>query len=406
MFSRASALVTLCIVYFGMGMGNAAMGPLLPALAGNAGLALSEAGLILSVAFFGGIFANLAGGPTSDRVGRGPVLLVSILIGCAALFGSTVSRSIPVLLGFMFLSGLGGSAVILSASAMVSDLFAERSVAALNLATLFFGVGAFAGPAAVSLSLTWWHNGMPALWAAAAFGVVVAAPLVAILTRRLAARPGVAPLDPAGDTVEAPGALREGSLLRSPLLWVFGAVLLLDVGTEQAVAAWTAVYMSQSAALALEEAALVVSGFWITFTLGRLGGAGIGSRWSSNSVLVASLATAAAGILLINVGTGHLLPSIFGFLLMGLGFGPVFPTIVALVGRTFGRSAGTAMGITMTLGTAGGMFFVWFEGILMAGIGPAAGVRLFGFTIVGIALLVVAARFLTRSAHPNRPQAG
>ncbi len=394
------SLSVICAVFFGMGWGNAAMGPLLTAFAANVGLPLSEAGLIFTVAFFGGVLANLSGGPASDRLGRGPVLLASILLASAAGVGLTLSRSLPVLLVFAFFCGVGGGAVILSASALVSDLFAERSVSALNLATLFFGLGAFAGPVLVSLSATLWRTGMPALWLSSAVGIVVEAPLVAAMTRRIAR--GVSPSAKAGiaarSALEARRASAQGSFLLSPLLWVFGTLLLFDVGTEQTIAAWTTVYMNQSAALTLEEAALVVSGFWIAFTLGRLGAAGIASRWSSDRILVASLAIGAAGVLLINLGTGRILPSILGFLLTGLGFGPLFPTVVAIVGRTFGPNAGAAMGITMTLGTLGGMFMVWFEGTLIAGSGPAAGVRLFVFTVLAIALLAAAARILTRRA--------
>jgi len=404
---RGFSLSTMCLTFFGMGWANAAMGPLLSSFAANVGLPLSQAGLTFTVAFFGGVLANLAGGPMSDRLGRGKVLLFSLLVGTVATFGLTLCRSLPVLLLFAFFSGVGGSGVILSASALVTDLFAERSVAALNLATLFFGIGAFTGPTMVSLSFGLWQTGMPALWLGIAVGLLFNVPLVAVVMRRIAAaeKPSAGLQVSAGTTPEASGAPASGSILRAPLLWVFGAVLLFDVGTEQTIGAWTTVYMTQSAALAIEQAALVVSGFWVTFTLGRLGAAGIGSRWSSGAVLFASLATGAAGILLVNLGTGSVFPSVLGFLLTGLGFGPLFPTVVALVGRTFGRNAGAAMGITMTLGSVGGMFMVWFEGALITGIGPAAGVRLFAFTFVAIAVLAVAARFLTRSAHAARPRA-
>ena len=405
MSRRASTLLYSCVVYFGFGIITAAIGPLLPDLAKSNGTGLAEIGLVFTGLFLGAVLSQFVAGPIADRAGRKPVFLFGVVLMVAATVGLTASRVPALTLAFALLWGIGLGATELAANVLIAELFAERSVSALNLLNVFYGLGAFAGPALVSLSWERWHTGMPALWV----GAVVLVSQIPVVVRLAEDR--AAGLSAAGRTsgeIPAVGAAGVGdvgrgrAVYRSPFLWVLGAALLVYVGTEQMVGGWATVYMTRTTAIAISSAALVASGFWIAFTLGRIAAAAVGARLAPRVVLAASLAEAAAGILLVNLGTGNIGLSIAGFLLTGFGFGPIYPTAIAIIGRFFAGATGKAIGTAGALGSVGGMVLPFLDGVFIARLGPAAGAHFAIFAVLGIVVLSALARLA--SGRPATPE--
>ncbi len=402
MSHRASALLCSSIIYVGLGTISTAVGPLLPNLAVRNGARLAEMGLLFTAIFLGAVVSQLIAGPITDRTGRRPVFLFAVALLVAATVGIIESRALWLTLAFASLWGVGLGVGQLVANVLAIELFAERGVSTLNLLNVFYGLGAFAGPALVSVSLRWWHTGMPALW----FGALVLASQIPYIAR-MREEPAIgahapadrrsergAGLDPAAALL---GPARSGgserrSVYRSPFLWLLGAALLVYVGAEQMVGGWAVVYMERTASLALAKAALVASGFWIAYTLGRAASAGIGVRIAARFVLAASLATAAAGVLLVNLASGRVGLSVLGFLLTGFGFGPIYPTATAIIGRFFAGAAGKAIGTTGALGSVGGMILPFLDGLFIGRLGPAAAARFALIAVAGIAALTAIAR--------------
>ncbi|HUX21193.1 MAG TPA: MFS transporter, partial [Spirochaetia bacterium] len=366
---------------------------LLPELAANNGLAMSQMGIIFPAIFAGTVPASLLVGFILDRIGANRIILISIPLLAGSAIGITLSHSVPLLVLFSFLLGAGGGAGVPTANTLIVKLFGRRSVAAVNLLNVFFAIGAIVGPALVSLGLSLFQTGTPVFW----FAALIAAACIPYFARAAAGGPPVNFHHSAESA--APGVGAEGGgarprrlphakeLFRSPLLWLVGGVLFFDVGTEQTLGGWMAVYMKDSSGIALASAALVVSGFWVAFTAGRLAGAGIGTRLKARSVLLGSFVTAIFGVIIVNVAADRVGASIVGFLLTGLGLGPVYPTTMALIGTLFESRAGTAIGATAALGTIGGMAIPLAEGMMFDLFGPPGAARLILVGVVAIALL-------------------
>lgn len=408
MARRGIAFASLCIAFFGVGAANASFGPLLPELAARNGLPLAQAGLIVSFIFFGVGVANPIAGVLSDRFGRGPILLFGILCTGAFAVGISASRSAPLLLALSFGMGMGGGIVVLGTNLLVVDLFGERSVSPINLVNMFFGLGAVTGPALASLTWRWCQTALPALLFAILL-MYTQLPVLAILQRRLFSTlraTGSRP-DASADEASASPQVSGRSIFRSPLLWVFGAVVLFDLGMEQSLNGWTAVYMHRSTGIGMANAALVVSAFWIAFTIGRLAAASIANRISARALLSGSLLAGAAGVALINLSADTISLSVAGFMFIGLGFGPIFPTVVAGVGNAFGRAAGTATGVVLMLGTVGGIIFVWLEGLVLEESGTASAAHLLIAMLLAVmiclALADIFGRIAGRKGEPSRP---
>ena len=402
MSKRIVALVYTCILMAAFGIGVAAFGPLLPELAANNGLNVGQLSIIFPAVFLGTVPASLAVSFLIDRVGANRIIIVSIPVLAGAVVGLTFCHSVPLLLVLTFLVGAGSGSGLPTANTLIVKLFGRRSVAAVNLLNVFFGVGAITGPALVSLSLGLFGKGSPVYWLAGAIALACLPYFVGAAIRS----------GPPIDIVHAQAAAEEvreaargrlvafGELFRSPVLWLIGWLLFFDMGTEQTLGGWLAVYVHQSSQIALAMAALVVSGFWIAFTLGRIAGAGLGTRAVARHVLAGALAFAAAGIVIVNFAGGRTILSIAGFLLTGFGLGPVYPTTMALIGTAFTTRAGTVIGATQAIGTIGGMGLPFLEGILIDNFGPPGGARLLAVAIG--AIIIFAAISVTAIRRPAR----
>ncbi|MFZ5827107.1 MAG: MFS transporter [Bacillota bacterium] len=371
---HTGAMLIACISFLALGMVTAALGPALPDLAARTGSSLAAVGSLFTAIFLGALLSLSAAGAITDRFGQAPVLLAGALLTGLSTVAFTLTTSLPAMLALAMLTGVGHGAVDIAATILIARLFAERTVSALNLLNVFFGAGAIAGPAAASLTMRLWGTGLSGLWLGAGL-MFLTALLVPLLPRRAGA--------PA--TVSAASGAR--AVLRSPLAWSFGLLLLLYVGAEQGVSGWATAYMSQTTTLDQAQAALITSAFWLALTAGRLLAAALGYRLSPDRLLRLFLAGAAAGAVALPLSTGSTLFSVAAILLLGLSFGPIFPTAVGIVTLRFPQAPGTAGSLVIALGCIGGALLPWTQGALMVGAGPRASVSLVAAGALAMLLL-------------------
>jgi fucose permease len=361
--SARGTMAASCMSFFALGVIDGALGLALPDLAANASSNLAAIGAIFTALFLGSFIMQLIAGPLNDRLGQRPVLLLGIGLLAAGICGVAISQALLLTLACALVAGLGHGAIAVSTNVLIAQVFAARSASALNLINVFFGVGAVTGPAIAGLTLRVWGTALPVLWLGAGL-MLLQAPFVL----RLASAPSLAH----HDDLAAPGV----ALLRSPLLWVFGGLLLLYVGTETGIGGWTATYMERTTTIGAAAAALVTSGFWLALTGGRVAGALIGARVSGGVLLRLSLAGALAGAVLLVLSPGNAALTVVAVLLIGFCFGPIFPTALSIVTATFRRAPGTAASVVVAMGSLGGMLLPWAQGALLESRGPDASVVL------------------------------
>lgn len=146
--------------------------PTLVILPAALGTSTTVAGLTLSIFMVGFAAGQLAGGYTSDRHGRRPVLLISLIVYIIAGVGCTLSFSGPTLVVFRLLQGIGAGSCSVLAFAIIQDLFeGESARRKRSYVTAVFGTVPILAPA-----LGTWISGL-AGWRAV-HGVLVLAGLV------------------------------------------------------------------------------------------------------------------------------------------------------------------------------------------------------------------------------------
>jgi DHA1 family bicyclomycin/chloramphenicol resistance-like MFS transporter len=97
--------------------------PTLSATATALGAPASEVGLAMSVYLLGLGAALVVYGPISDRIGRRPIIMFGAALLTLASVGCMLARSLPVLLIFRALQGVGASGPGMGALTIVRDLF-------------------------------------------------------------------------------------------------------------------------------------------------------------------------------------------------------------------------------------------------------------------------------------------
>jgi MFS transporter, DHA1 family, multidrug resistance protein len=104
---------------FGIDMSLPALGSIGASLDVSAG----RAGLTMSLFMVGFAIAPPFCGPVSDRVGRKPIVLGAVALFAAASLGCTAAHSLPALLAWRVVQGMGAGVGMTTALAIIRDLF-------------------------------------------------------------------------------------------------------------------------------------------------------------------------------------------------------------------------------------------------------------------------------------------
>ncbi|NUP75416.1 MAG: MFS transporter [Sinomonas sp.] len=109
----------------------------------------SELGLLLSAGLVGMAAGSLVLGPCADRIGRRPILLVSIGLSAAGMLLSATATGAVALGVWRVVTGLGVGGILACTNVLVSEYSSKRSRGlAISILTAGYGVGATGGGAA------------------------------------------------------------------------------------------------------------------------------------------------------------------------------------------------------------------------------------------------------------------
>jgi DHA1 family bicyclomycin/chloramphenicol resistance-like MFS transporter len=342
--------------------------PALPDLADGFGVGARDAQLSIGLFLLGFAFAQLACGPLSDRFGRRPVLLGGLGLFAAAGLCCAVAPSLPFLLAFRVLQGIGACAGTVLARAVIRDLFSgEAAAAKLSQAAAIMALAPIGAPAIGALihAAFGWRaiflllgSGGLVLLLAAAFG----------LPETIAAKDRDA-LAPRALARNAAGFFRSRTALGNALVVAF-----LFGGMFAYVAASPFALME---ALGVGTAAF--SGLFALTAFGIMAGALAGPRLVRSAgrprTVLSGLAlgaAAGASLLALAVAGRADLPVVLALVaLYTFTRGMVVPTATAAAMEPMGHAAGLASGLLGALQMAGAAL-------------AASSVGLFGDPLVGV----------------------
>ncbi|KUO55732.1 MAG: hypothetical protein APF78_05890 [Sphingomonadales bacterium BRH_c3] len=132
-----------------------------PAIAKAWNLAPAELGLLFSSGLAGMMLGSLFLAPLADRIGRRPVVLISLMLVSAGMLASSISNGLYVLAATRVISGLGIGAMLAGLTATVAEYTPERRRAlAVSLLQTAYPVGAILGGmiSAIMISQLGWRS--------------------------------------------------------------------------------------------------------------------------------------------------------------------------------------------------------------------------------------------------------
>jgi MFS transporter, FHS family, Na+ dependent glucose transporter 1 len=275
----------------------------------------------------------------------------------------------------------------LGVNLVIAKAFEKNNSSALNLVHFFFGLGAFFGPALVSIAIGMTDSGLIVHWAAAGLFAVLAG--LTLLTR---SSKSLSPIK-----TETRSDKRIKSVYSSPLIWVIGLMVLLYVGVEFGLGSWSTTFMNRTISMPIQSAALVTSAYWGFLTLGRLAGAIVSRKLSNLHQLgIALFGSAISGVAFAFL-TGTNSPAIIALVMIGFFLGTILPTIVSVTSAAFTLHQGKAVGLVTALGSVGGLGIPWVSGLLLERVSTAGYTVFMAVILCILGLLFFLVRFFLKN---------
>jgi MFS transporter, FHS family, glucose/mannose:H+ symporter len=347
-------------VMISIGAMNASYGAVLPFLQKQFVVTSAEIGFLSTAQTVGGVLGNFCTAWLEKRFTAGQQMLLG---GAGFAFGALgFAVSLIFSLGFvvalvaLFIMGLGLGLFQVNYANIFSRGFGERSGTVMSIMSTAFAVGSIAGPIlAVQLASAY-------AWLPMIFGVFTLG--FAILLR------------PAKNTDSALQQSTKGALTSET--WLFAAMVGLYVVAEQGAGFWGVTHLV-SLGWQPQAAAVVFSSFWLVLLIGRLIGAALATRFSSELVLVLGLVGSTLGFLAANIAP----LAAPAYLLAGLLFAPVFPIGLTWLAKRNPSSMATTLylvagSIGAAIGTplVGGLKTIFGDAAIPATLTVACGLSL------------------------------
>lgn len=370
----------LCFGFVICGIVTVLPGPMLPLLAAKWGLPDVQSGAFFTAEFVASTIASVLA-PKRMRwsLPRGYALMtIGVLLLVVAGGSTDVTLGHYLAFGSFVLIGFGIGLSVTSTNLLVGAAPKELRARRLSIANIWWGIGAVACPWMVAAAEK--MNDFRMLLVIVAWASV--AMFVALIWLR-----------------EDRGRVMRPLTLRadSGVLIYFALMLFLYVGVENTVGGWIATYVFRYNEMALANASILVSVFWLALLTGRWIGSQALKSVDERLVLLPCVAIALLAVLTLLKPHGRA-EVIAAVTVAGLGFGPVFPVGVSrmLARVTDTRNTGWVFATT----ASGGAVLPWLTGL----ISTKAGSLRTGFTVPAIAMGVILLLALGENLLLGAPQ--
>lgn len=368
--------VLILIAYLFMitlGLIETIKGAIIPSIRTEFLVEYTDIGEMLFISSLGYLVTTFFGGKAIEKYGLKKVFILgaSIVIISAGLF-SKVS-SFYGIIGVYLLLGVG-TGCFEGINTLAAKIFVKNKAMMMNLMHLFFGAGAIIAPKYagkfIQSEYPWTSIYLPIM-------ILMLGILVIILFTKF----------PEISTDQIGESLSYKKVIKSSKPWLFAMILGLFNIMEIGLANWLVNYLQIVRSLDVAASTTYLTGFFITFTFGRLIGGIIADK--TDYVKTLFYFTGIAAIMILG---GVMLGQKFIFLFSMAGFfiSIIFPTMLVLVMREYTYGVSTVMGFVITMCGILTMIGNWTIGKVNDVWGVSAGMGSLGICgIIACILLLV-----------------
>ena len=333
----ASLLLAIIYVSFvSLGLPDALLGAAWPVMQVELNVPLSYAGGISLIIAVGTVVSSLAADRLIKRLGTGRIMVISVAMTAATIFGFSISQEYWQLCLWAIPYGLGAGCVDAALNNYVAIHYASRHMSWLHC---MWGLGASIGPYIMGAALTGgmrWNTGYSII---ALLQVILTAVLFFSLS--LWKKP----------TAEAAGEASRPLTIRQ-ILAISGAKEVLTAffcycALEQTAILWGSSYLVMHNGMEEELAASLASLFLLGLTAGRALNGFLTYKLNDTNLIRLGEGVIALGAVIMVLPLGDM-ASFVGLMLCGLGCAPVYPCIIHSTPDHFGEENSQAIiGIQM-----------------------------------------------------------
>ncbi|WP_312653573.1 MFS transporter [Proteiniclasticum sp.] len=286
---------------------------------------------MITIVSLAGMSVTLLGGAVIERIGQKKTIIIGILCLITGILIQSQAASFPMFfIGFIpIIAGINIYGV--AANTVVPILFAGTSTLAMNLLHFMYGAGSTVSQNSIGLLLERNISWRTMYVFIALFYFIV---LIGIRFAKIPDEPQVR------------REKGQNSILKNPLLYVFGLAMGFYAFAEQGMSLWLTNYLKDGFGFRESVGARYLGIFFFVFAFGRLVGGFIVQKTGVLRTVMASQV-----ISLILMGLGFLLgvDYIIIISISGLFFAIVFPSLMSLVSLVFKERPGFATGFIMTM---------------------------------------------------------
>ncbi|GCE14003.1 MFS transporter [Tengunoibacter tsumagoiensis] len=349
--------LTILIDFIGFGL----IIPLLPFWAEHVGATPVGVGLILTVYAIAQFVCTPLLGSLSDRYGRKPVIVASLILETCSFVLTALAGNLPLLLCARFLGGIGASNIG-SAQAVVADVTdAKNRASGMGMIGASIGLGFVIGPLLGGI-LAPLGTTLP-FWVAGGLALINALLVILFLPETRQQRTGSAVRQ---------NLLRGwGSVLHTPAILTLISVNLLFTLAFTAMEAVFSLFSQKTFGWGASQNGYIFTYIGIIIVLMQGGLVGqLVKRWNERGVMLVGLLLLAVGLIMLAFSQQFAL-LLVSLALLSIGEGAVTPTVSTLLsfassqekqGEILGLSQGLA-GLGRAVGpVAAGLAYMFYPG--------------------------------------------
>jgi fucose permease len=336
--------------------------PIMIEIGGSVSQAISNMGLLMTIFSTGFVTGSLLTGLLTRFMPKAYILNISLGVQALFLLVFPFSNSFILMLIVYFIIGMSGGFTETLASLMIPEINKEHAGYYLNIAQVFFGVGAFAGPyissIIVKIGLDWVLS-----YYFLAFLSFLSFIFFSILRVKCKTLLSVSGFNTANINKKTGHISTAFSSLTVKLIILLSFAMLMYVASEDGLNAWIPTFFRLERGFSAYQASQILSFYWLAIAAGRLLIAFIVKKINilKITIIISSLSVLStfAGIMVENKYL-----NLMFFMLTGLFYSGIWPNILALSMQYFKTDArkDAFISLIIAVGGIGALMAPWVVG--------------------------------------------
>lgn len=363
-WSHFALLAIIYLAFVSLGLPDGVLGVAWTTMRLDLNQPLAAVGLLTLVGTIASGLSTVASGHVLQRLGTGPVVMLSGFLTGLALLGYSLAPSLAWLLVLTIPLGLGAGAVDAGLNHFVAAHYSSRH---MNWLHGCWGVGATLGPLIMGSALLLpqgWSDGYRTI---ALLQLTLAVLLLVSLSlwTRETAKPETQAQAEAQQALIKP--------VRTLATWLAPLGFLLYVAAELGTGLWAASILVTDRGQSAATAGGSVSLYYGAITLGRFGIGLAANRLGNRRLIRLGIMVATLGAVIFALPGLPASASLAGLILMGLGCAPIYPSMMHETARRFPADlTASVIGRQVGFSYIGGAFVPAACGLLAASLGLGA----------------------------------